>query len=233
MNNKIHSPPNSPTEWFSILKRAPKGITESHKRLGILGSSFNPIHNAHLALCKYAQKDFNLDEVLFVLPLVLPHKPIIGATMEQRLDMLSLAVKNYEHFSLGTSRIGLFYEICNGIRKFYQEPELYLITGKDAGERILHWDYGDNGAILDEMMNGLHLIVADRDGEFQFPNTELRNKFSERVHKWKIPESYSSISSTRVRENCRQGIPISDFVPPAVETYIKEHNLYKDSTAKM
>ena len=63
------------------------------RRLGVLGGAYNPITLAHLAIADTIVRTFGIHEVLFLLPAVPPHKTIFGASLEQRLEMMQLAVE--------------------------------------------------------------------------------------------------------------------------------------------
>ena len=77
-----------------IVRAAPHGVPASEPgRLGVLGGAYNPITCAHLAIADTVVRTFGLHEVLFLLPAVPPHKTIFGASLEQRLEMMQLAVR--------------------------------------------------------------------------------------------------------------------------------------------
>jgi len=70
-------------------------------RLGVFPGSFNPPTVAHLALARAALR--HVDEVVFVLPRVFPHKNYRGATFHQRLDLLLLATAGESAFAVATA----------------------------------------------------------------------------------------------------------------------------------
>jgi len=136
----------------------------SPSSLAILPGTFNPVTVAHLALADAARKV--TDEVLFVLPRVLPHKAWEGAPFEQRLELLMAALENEERYSVASTDRGLFVEIAEECRAAYHpEPKLSFICGADAAERIANWDYGDPGAFA-RMMCQFDLLVAERGARF-------------------------------------------------------------------
>ena len=61
-------------------------------RLGIMGGTFNPIHLGHLMIAEEARQTFHLDKVLFIPSYITPNKHVAGATAEQRLTMVRLAI---------------------------------------------------------------------------------------------------------------------------------------------
>ena len=65
------------------------------KRIGVLGGTFDPIHNTHLDMARAAMESARLDTVLFVLSARPPHKrDDTVASPEQRLDMLEAALED-------------------------------------------------------------------------------------------------------------------------------------------
>src|SRR3954447_25714353 len=105
------------------------------KRLGVFPGSFNPVTVAHLALAAAALNI--VDEVVFVLPRQFPHKTYSGASFEQRMELLSLALAAHPRFSAAVSENGLFVEIADECREcFGADVRLSFLCGRDAAERI-------------------------------------------------------------------------------------------------
>ena len=71
-------------------------------KTGIMGGTFNPIHNGHLILAGHVMEEFGLDEIWFMPNGNPPHKQPekTGAGMEDRLEMVKLAISGKPHFSL-------------------------------------------------------------------------------------------------------------------------------------
>ncbi len=128
----------------------------SLKRVGVLAGAFNPVTRAHLALADAAVHQ--VDEVICVVPRVYPHKEFHGAALEDRIAMLKLASGRYR---VESTSGGLFIDIARELRQ--ANTKLFFICGRDAAERIIHWDYGEAGAI-EKMLEEFSLLVADRGG---------------------------------------------------------------------
>lgn len=78
----------------------------SGRKIGILGGSFDPVHNGHLAIARAAYTDFDLDEVWFIPAGHSPNKNESGMTLpEYRAEMVALAVKPYPYFKMSTVEI--------------------------------------------------------------------------------------------------------------------------------
>ena len=124
----------SDMQFFRRAKGAPN-------RLGILPGTFNPVTVAHLALAQAALSA--VDEVVFVLPRIFPHKSYSGASFEQRIQMLQTALHPQAPLSIASSEGGLFVEIAAECRAAYPAgTRLTFLCGRDAAERIA---VGKNG----------------------------------------------------------------------------------------
>src|SRR6476659_1697686 len=115
------------------------------KPLGVLPGTCNPVTLAHLALARAALT--HVEEVVFVLPRVFPHKDYSGASFEDRVAMLTAALDD-PAFSIATADGGLFVEIARECRLEYgQDLRVSVLCGRDAAERIVGWDYGRPDAV--------------------------------------------------------------------------------------
>lgn len=130
--------------------------------------------------------------------------------MEQRLEMLKAAGNSTRH-SIATSDQGLFIDIARECRAQYNaEARLYFICGRDAAERILHWDYGRPG-VVEEMLREFELLVAPRGGVYEAPES-----FRGRIHALAADGAFEAVSSTEVRERIGRGEPWEHLVPEAI-----------------
>ncbi len=178
------------------------------KRIGILAGAFNPVTRAHLALAEAARGA--VDEVVCVVPRVYPHKHFHGAALEDRIEMLKIAgcIDRVE-----VTQGGLFIDIARELRRV--DTEISFICGRDAAERIIHWDYGEAGAI-ERMLDEFSLLVAERGGTYEAP-AHLRH----RVHRLALEEDLSEVSSTEVRRRIAAGEPWEHLVPEAIVEHIR------------
>ena len=172
------------------------------KRVGVLAGAFNPVTRAHLALAEAAGKF--VDEVVWAVPRVYPHKQIHGAALKDRIEMLKLAGAHRVELTRG----GLFIDIARELRRL--DSEIVFICGRDAAERVIEWDYGDVGAI-ETMLAEFSIFVAERGGTYEAP-AHLRH----RVHRLDLAEDFSELSSTEVRRRIAAGEPWEHLVPEAV-----------------
>src|SRR5436305_14460892 len=132
------------------------------ERLGVLPGTFNPITVAHIALGRAALR--HVDEVVFVLPRVFPHKPYSGASFAERVEMMRIAAAENAAFSIAAADGGLFVDIARQCRAVYGDAvRLSFLCGRDAAERIVNWDYGRPHAFAD-IIREFDLLVASRNG---------------------------------------------------------------------
>jgi len=183
-------------------------------KVGILAGSFNPPTIAHLELAVAASGWVDL--ILFVVPQVFPHKEYSGATLPQRVEMLEAAGLDVPHAVASTEQ-GLFIDIARECREHYGAgAELFFICGRDAAERILHWDYGRTG-VVQEMLREFQLLVAPRGGHFS-PPEEYKN----RIHVLNIRTGHDQVSSTQVRERIARGEAWEHLVPERIRERVRE-----------
>lgn len=237
LRDAFHMAPHPQTPGRPRVILSKKATGPAPVRLGVLGGAYNPITLAHLAVAEAAKTHFDIDEVLFLLPQVPPHKTIFGASLEQRLEMMRLAVEDAPHAAVGLSSHGLFVDMYEGLLAVYpQRPEVFFLTGRDAAERILAWHYDDAEGALKRMFGAFQFIVCSRQGPFRLPDDPLLAPYRDRIHSCPLPPQAGSgppvdaISATEVRQRCERRLPIDDLVPAPVAAYIAAHNLYAGSS---
>ena len=199
--------------------------TANHKRIGIMGGTFDPIHYGHLVTAEAARSKFNLDTVVFVPTGRPPHKKENSADAEKRYLMVLLATVTNPYFHVSRSEIdreGYSYTydtICEFKQLYGADAELFFITGLDAVLEMLTWKNADK---LIEMCN---FIAASRPGYDLTDIDGLPANFRGKIELMQVPAL--SISSTDIRRRMREEKPIKYLLPEAVETYIKKVGLYQ------
>lgn len=188
--------------------------TRAPSKLAILPGAFNPPTRAHMAMAEAALSV--ADEVLFVLPRAFPHKEYSGAPFDRRLAWLRAALGGNPRFSLAASDRGLFIDIARETQAHYDSaPELFVLCGRDAAERIVSWDYGD-GEDIRKQLEVFALLVASRGGHYQPPQ-----EIEARVLALALPAGIEEISSTEVRRRIQSGEAWESLVPPAIAAMIR------------
>lgn len=199
------------------------------KKIGIMGGTFNPIHNGHLLLGQIAYEQFDLDEILY-MPNRKPYykKMSSAVTDEQRCDMVKLAIEGNEVFSFSDiemKREGDTYTI-DTLRILTEENpdcEYYFIMGADS---LFHFDSWKEP---EEITKLAVLLVATRESMASFDIDSQIEYLQSEYENAKIQCLFSpnlEISSSQLRKRCREKKSIRYLVPDSVASYIKEHQLY-------
>src|SRR5215469_14651626 len=118
-------------------------------RLGIMGGTFDPIHNGHLFVAEEARVLFALDRILFIPNGNPPHKKDYAITpANNRYAMTLIATHGNPAFSCSPvelNRSGASYAVdtLTLLRQEYPDDEMFYITGIDAVADILTWKRHD------------------------------------------------------------------------------------------
>lgn len=199
------------------------------KKVGIMGGTFNPIHNGHLILGQTAYEQFGLDEVLF-MPNKKPYykKLSKNVTDEQRCDMVKLAIENNDAFTFSdieVTREGVTYtvETLRILTEQNPDHEYYFIMGADS---LFHFDSWKEAGEIVKMAT---LLVATRDSMATFDIESQIEYLQSEFEDARIECLFSpslEISSNQLRKRCREGKSIRYLVPDKVAFYIEDHDLY-------
>lgn len=157
------------------------------------------------------------DEVILVMPEAFPHKKFEGVSQGDRCRMLRLLAESADRYSAATTAGGLYIEMADEARAALgPDPEIRLTLGRDAAERIAHWDYGRPG-VFEEMIARYPLLVAERAGRY-----EVADEHQEGIFHVDLPGSFDDVSSTEVRRRIESGEPWRDLVPAAIVELVTE-----------
>ncbi|MFH1032286.1 MAG: nicotinate-nucleotide adenylyltransferase [Chloroflexota bacterium] len=195
---------------------------------GVLGGTFDPIHNGHIRVAEEVKVRLNLTEVLFIPaghPWLKAGETISAA--ENRIQMVRLAIKDKPGFKLSTAEIerpGPTYTldtIAELRSKIKVGDELYFIMGWDSLALLPKWREPLR------LIKLCKLVAVPRPG---YPLPDLKTLEAEipglrdRVTILDKPEI--DISATDIRSRVARGLFIGHLVPKPVEEYIKRHKLY-------
>lgn len=187
-------------------------------RLGILGGTFDPIHNGHLLVAELAAKQLQLDKVLFV-PTGDSWQKSKTSDSSARAEMVRLAISGNPLFELDltdVNRTGATYTVdtLRDIRKAHPNDELFFILGTDAFASIETWkDY-------EQLFSLAQFVLVTRPG-FDLPTKHLAQV--------KVVEIDAlDLSSTNIRSLIVSAEPVLGLVPELVAEYIKSNHLYQE-----
>jgi nicotinate (nicotinamide) nucleotide adenylyltransferase len=174
-----------------------------------------------VALALAAREQHDLSQMVFLLPEQFPHKPYTGASFDDRLEMLRDACGDDPALVIASWEQGLFIDIARAFRAECGPPaEICLLCGKDAAERIVHWDYG-GGPSFTEQLEEFRLLVASRQGEYQAPGG-----YEDKIGLIALPVAWNEVSSSTVREAIAAGRPWRHWVEEAVARRIEQRGIY-------
>lgn len=197
------------------------------ERIGILGGSFNPIHNGHLLLAEHAKDSLGLDRVLFVIDRIPPHKELdAGASTEDRLCLLMLALAGREGLEPETMELrregkSYTFDTLTELSGRMPDAELFFLMGSDMLRSFETWHRPDGISRL------ATLVCTERvgqSGEEEETAARLKERFGARIL---LLGGVSDLSSTEIRERIAAAKPIDGLVPEEVAIEIYARGLYQ------
>ncbi|MGX6997699.1 nicotinate-nucleotide adenylyltransferase [Periweissella fabalis] len=188
------------------------------RRVGIMGGTFNPIHNGHLIMAEQVRSQLGLDEILFIPNNIPPHidtKTAIDGSM--RAKLIELAIKDNANFELERIELnkgGVSYSIDTIIELKRQHPDTqyYFIIGGDEVAYLPKWHR------IDELITMITFVAVKRNGFEQHSKYPVI---------W-VDTPLIEISSTDIRQRIIQQRSIRYLVPVKVAEYIVKNGLYQD-----
>ena len=191
-------------------------------RIGVMGGTFDPIHNGHLVAANEVAKYFDLNEVVFV-PTGQPYQKTDVTSSEHRYLMTVIATAANPMFTVSRvdiDRSGPTYTIdtLRDLRAQRPDAELFFISGADAVAQIVGWKDAESLFALAQF------VAVSRPGH-RLSVSELPDH---NVSLLEVPAL--AISSTDCRSRVHRGFPVWYLVPDGVVQYISKHHLYRSTT---
>jgi nicotinate-nucleotide adenylyltransferase len=188
------------------------------RRIGVMGGTFDPIHNGHLVAASEVASAFKLDEVVFV-PTGSPYQKQNVTPAEHRYLMTVIATASNPRFKVSRidiDRGGDTYTVdtLQEMQELYPGADLVFISGADAIAQILAWKE------VERLWSLAHFVAVSRPGhKLTIPKAPEGS-----ISSLEIPAL--AISSTDVRRRVDNGYPVWYLVPDGVVQYIAKHELY-------
>ncbi|MEA2627404.1 MAG: nicotinate-nucleotide adenylyltransferase [Candidatus Binatota bacterium] len=212
------------------------------RRLGVLGGSFDPIHVGHLRSAEEVREAQALESVLFVPAAHPPHKqdrPLTDGAL--RLRMVELAISDNPSFiasAIEIERGGTSYSVdtLGELRRREPDAELHFIVGMDAFREMHTWRDCERifelatvvvtdrpPATVDHAID--HLPVAARKSFCYVPGTGSYRHESGGALRFQTITGID-VSATSLRAAIRRGRSVRYLLPPSVERFVIDRELY-------
>ncbi len=208
--------------------------------VGILGGTFDPVHNGHLHLATTFLETLNMAELRFVPLNTPPHRTPPLASAEQRLEMLELAVENQAGLKVDDCEIrrgGISYSIdtLKHLRKILNETPICLLMGIENFNTLNHWHQWQS------LLDYAHIVIANRPGSVtKLADEEMNNFMDESItHSVELLHQQPAglimqmdvpmldISSTQIRNDFQTNLNSDSLLPNKVLDFVQTHHLYK------
>lgn len=213
------------------------------RKVGLLGGTFDPVHNGHLFIAGAVHQRLQLDAVLFVPAASPPHKVDYAiSSFADRCRMLEIALADNPglHFTtLEQQRSGPSFTIDTliSLHECFPERQFYFIIGSDAFADIGSWKR------YLELLNYCHFVVIRRGGAASpDPAATVARVypdwvFSGELGGWRAPRGKGdilvmdlppvAISSTMIRARALNNLSLEGMIPAQVAHYIDQAQLYR------
>jgi nicotinate-nucleotide adenylyltransferase len=217
-------------------------------RVGLLGGTFNPVHNGHLAIARQTRDALALERVVFIPTGDPPHKPHEAlASAGARYEMVRLAIASDPSLSVSdvdVRRAGKSYSIDTVKilqEQFGPQTQLYFLIGLDAFLEIPTWRDPET------LLSLCSFVVLSRPGlSFQalsalpliprLPQASLVDLDAGRSVRLDVSVGAqsliclrlppSNVSASDIRARLARGGSAANLLPPTVESYILQHHIY-------
>jgi nicotinate-nucleotide adenylyltransferase len=202
----------------------------SHRRLGMLGSAFNPPHIGHLVLAQEAAAQLDLERILLIPTGRPPHKEIADDPGRlARLEMTELVAAGNDLLEVDPFEIdsadandepSYTVTTLEELHRRRKSDAIFLLMGADMAARFDSWHRPDR------ILELARLAVAARSGTLRDETEAALERLApgDRVEVIRMPEI--DISSTRIRRRVAEGRPIRYLVTNAVLEFIEAQGLY-------
>lgn len=213
--------------------------------VGLLGGTFNPIHNGHLHVAGELQKQLHFDEIRFIPSAVPALKTAPEVSAQDRAEMVKLAIADHQKFTLDLRELtrqaqgkqttpSYTIDTLQSLRdELGWQVSLYLLMGYDAFLGLPRWHRWQS------LLDYAHIVVVNRPQASQEPSEELQQLLE--MHKTDALEALldaasgaiyftvippMDISSSQVRHRLASGQPVDTMIPANVLGYIRQQHLY-------
>jgi nicotinate-nucleotide adenylyltransferase len=211
-------------------------------QIGILGGTFNPIHNGHLHIASEVLRACALDQIWFMPACLPPHKDLADAvSFADRFAMVEAAIEPFAHFvasDLEGRRGGRSYSVktLEELRQLHPVDEFTFIMGLDSFAEIGLWKS------YTRLFDLCHIAVAARPGfegdlaqllpvavadRFCYDADALKLTGKSGFSVQLVRQTSADVSSTEIRRKLAAGESLNELISTRVADYIYQHQLYR------
>ncbi len=190
-------------------------------KIGILGGTFNPVHNGHLAVAKAVIEKLNLDNIWFLPSGKHPFKNKTGfLSYEQRFELIKLAIEEYPGFEVfdfdfHENKFSYTDDLIKKLRKLFPGNEFYFIVGADNVHELPLWHN------YRWLLDNVKIVVVNRPevDRSKWENLDFLDKLLF------VEMEPVNISSTEIRVKIRKKESLKGLVPKNMISMINKINL--------
>lgn len=193
-------------------------------KIGIMGGTFNPVHNAHLLIAEIACEQYELDRVIFMTGGNPPHKSD-AIDAHDRLNMARIAIEGNSHFiaddfEVERSEKSYTLHTLEYLKKKYPSAELFFIIGEDSLCDLHKWYKPE------EILKLCTILVFPRKSQKETENAIMNAKNTLGGNILPVTAPVIGISSTDIRSRIKNKQTVRYMLPEGVIRYIEENGLY-------
>lgn len=210
------------------------------QHIGLLGGTFNPIHNGHIHCAREVFQKLQLDRVDLLPNAIPPHKASPGVSAEHRLAMVQLAAAEHPELQVDPrelNRSGNSYtaDTLAEIKQQHPLQQLYFIVGMDSLLSFHKWHQ------FQRILELCHLVVCARPGHPFKPEPVtqqlLQQHQVQNIDQLKqnpyggifvIESTDFDAASTQIRTQISNSADSHCHLPRSVVEYIQRQGLYRD-----
>lgn len=200
--------------------------------IGILGGTFNPIHEGHIAIAEHVLHTCELDHIEFIPCYQPPHRNQPTATPDQRLAMVKLATQHYpklmvNDYEIRQQEISYTVNTLTHLRKLHPNQPICFIVGSDAFSHFHEWYQ------FEKIFELAHIIIVSRTlRENSVCANRMTNKITDLHHQLAGLIYFDNItpipiSATQIRKDIQAGKKNIAQLNPIVEKYIVKNRIYQ------
>ncbi|HEV2882391.1 MAG TPA: nicotinate-nucleotide adenylyltransferase [Pyrinomonadaceae bacterium] len=224
-------------------------------RVALYGGTFDPVHDAHVAVACELLKLFTLDEVLFIPAHVAPHKRrnVPPASPWHRYAMLTMATQSESRLRVSTVELDkpekpYTVETIARLKDAMPGARFLFVMGADSWDEITTWREWER------LLSMCAHVVVTRPG-YEIFTEHVTQRERARIVDLRLTDAHAAqdgrqievtgeskiyftdavkmeVASRDIRRRVREagdGQEVDLKVPPPVAEYIKKYRLYREA----